>query len=87
MDEEWANNKEHQKNRLEGIQQLLQKDKEKAPPQWYVNGQGQTMVVIPGPVEFMMGSPSTEENRNGRNRPGTLPNWGISGGRARWTPK
>jgi len=26
--------------------------------QWYVNGQGQTMVVIPGPVEFVMGSPS-----------------------------
>ena len=27
------------------------KDKEKAPPQWYVNCQGQTMVVFPGPVE------------------------------------
>jgi formylglycine-generating enzyme required for sulfatase activity len=26
-------------------------------PQWYVNTQGQTMVVIPGPVEFRMGSP------------------------------
>ena len=44
--------------------QLLTKDKEKALPQWYVNGQGQTMVVIPGPVEFVMGSPSTEEGRN-----------------------
>ena len=32
----------------------------KTPPQWYVNGQGQTMVVIPGPVEFVMGSPPTE---------------------------
>ena len=30
---------------------------------WYVNGEGQTMVVIPGPVEFMMGSPSTEAGR------------------------
>src|SRR5207302_6987273 len=27
---------------------------------WYVNGQGQPMVLIPGPVEFMMGSPRTE---------------------------
>ena len=27
---------------------------------WYVNGQGQTMVVIPGPVEFTMGMPTTE---------------------------
>jgi formylglycine-generating enzyme required for sulfatase activity len=30
---------------------------------WYVNGQGQTMVVIPGPVEFLMGSPPTEQGR------------------------
>jgi formylglycine-generating enzyme required for sulfatase activity len=32
---------------------------------WYVNGQGQTMVVIPGPVEFLIGSPPTEEGRAG----------------------
>src|SRR5262249_10014505 len=49
---------------LEGIRQLLREDKEKTPPQWYVNGQGQTMVVIPGPVEFLMGSPPTEEGRS-----------------------
>ena len=36
------------------------------PPQWYVNGQGQTMVVIPGPVEFVMGSPTTEAGREPR---------------------
>ena len=30
---------------------------------WYVNGQGQTMVVVPGPVEFRMGSPLTEPTR------------------------
>jgi formylglycine-generating enzyme required for sulfatase activity len=39
------------------------KHREKTPPQWYVNRQGQTMVVIPGPVEFLMGSPSTEADR------------------------
>jgi formylglycine-generating enzyme required for sulfatase activity len=33
-------------------------------PGWYVNGQGQTMVVIPGPVEFRMGSPPSEEGRS-----------------------
>jgi len=27
---------------------------------WYVNGQGQTMVLVPGPVEFRMGSPWSE---------------------------
>ncbi len=31
---------------------------------WYVNGQGQTLVVIPGPVDFLMGSPLSENNRS-----------------------
>ncbi len=30
---------------------------------WYVNGQGHTMVVVPGPVEFSMGSPESEPDR------------------------
>jgi formylglycine-generating enzyme required for sulfatase activity len=60
---EWAKDKAQRGKRLEGIQQRLTKEKEKAPPQWYVNGQGQTMVVIPGPVEFVMGSPPTEGER------------------------
>ena len=32
-------------------------------PRWWVNTQGQTLVVIPGPVEFVMGSPVTEKGR------------------------
>jgi formylglycine-generating enzyme required for sulfatase activity len=35
---------------------------------WYVNSQGQTMVVIPGPVTFLMGSPSTEAGREDYER-------------------
>jgi hypothetical protein len=31
---------------------------------WYVNGQGQTMAIIPGPVDFQMGSPPNEPDRN-----------------------
>jgi formylglycine-generating enzyme required for sulfatase activity len=31
---------------------------------WYVNGQGQTMVLIRGPVEFRMGSPTEEPGRD-----------------------
>ena len=50
--------------RLQGIQQVVRKDQGKAPPQWYVNGQGQTMVVLPGPVEFRMGSPPAEAGRH-----------------------
>ena len=30
---------------------------------WYINGQGQTMVIIPGPVEFLMGSPAAENDQ------------------------
>src|SRR5262249_52257666 len=62
-DRAWARDKEQREKRLQGIHQLLKKKKEKAAPQWYVNGKGQTMVVIPGPVEFVMGSPSTEAGR------------------------
>ena len=64
INDEWAKDQERREKRLDDIKQLLTKDKEKTPPQWYVNGQGQTMVVIPGPVEFLMGSPPTEAGRD-----------------------
>ncbi len=63
VNKDWAKDKEQREKRLAGIGKALAKDKEKTLPQWYVNGQGQTMVVIPGPVQFLMGSPSTEEGR------------------------
>ncbi|MBI3408861.1 MAG: SUMF1/EgtB/PvdO family nonheme iron enzyme [Planctomycetes bacterium] len=78
VNEEWANNKEQREKRLEGIKKQLASPKASASApreplalgadatrlaQWYVNGQGQTMVVIPGSVEFVMGSPPTEEGR------------------------
>jgi formylglycine-generating enzyme required for sulfatase activity len=65
VNEAWAKDREQQEKRLDGFKRLLTKDKDKTPPQWYVNSQGQTMVVIPGPVEFLMGSPPTEEGRAG----------------------
>jgi eukaryotic-like serine/threonine-protein kinase len=64
--DEWAQGKEQREKRLEGIQKQLASRVASAagePPQWYVNGQGQTMVVVPGPVEFVMGSPPTEADR------------------------
>jgi serine/threonine protein kinase/formylglycine-generating enzyme required for sulfatase activity len=60
VNEEWAQDREQRNQRLERIAKGLTKESEKSLPQWYVNGQGQTMVVIPGPVEFVMGSPTTE---------------------------
>jgi formylglycine-generating enzyme required for sulfatase activity len=64
VNEAWAKDKEQREKRLESIGKALAKDKEKTPPQWYVNTQGQTLVVIPGPVEFVMGSPPTEAGRD-----------------------
>jgi formylglycine-generating enzyme required for sulfatase activity len=64
VNDQWAKDKAQRETRLAGVRKLLAKDKDKTPPQWYVNGQGQTMVVIPGPVEFVMGSPLTEADRS-----------------------
>jgi formylglycine-generating enzyme required for sulfatase activity len=64
VNDEWAKDKDQRAKRLDGIGKALAKDKETTPPQWYVNGQGQTFVVVPGPVEFVMGSPLTEPDRN-----------------------
>jgi formylglycine-generating enzyme required for sulfatase activity len=63
MNEDWAKDKEGRDRRSENIQELVKKDGDRTPPQWYVNSLSQTMVVIPGPVEFLMGSPLTEEGR------------------------
>jgi hypothetical protein len=82
VNDEWAKDKEQRAKRLESIQQSIRREKEKLPPQWYVNGQGQTMVVIPGPVQFLMGR--RRRKRGGRHmRQSTK---GGSGGRLRWRP-
>lgn len=58
---DWARDAPGRAERLQRIRrQLAAPD---ASPQWFVNGQGQTMVAIPGPVEFLMGSPPTEVGR------------------------
>jgi serine/threonine protein kinase/formylglycine-generating enzyme required for sulfatase activity len=59
----WAKNKDVQLNRLDIIRRELTKEKGAAKPQWYVTGQGQTMVVIPQPPPFWMGSPPGEAGR------------------------
>ena len=60
----WKNDKDLSAKRQIEIRTRLTKEKEKSVSQWYVNGQGQTMVVIPGPIEFLMGSPEGEADRN-----------------------
>src|SRR5262249_50933397 len=51
-------------SRLVAVDKELASGKVVGGRRWYVNGQGQTMVVIPGPVEFLMGSPPTEAGRS-----------------------
>jgi eukaryotic-like serine/threonine-protein kinase len=51
--------------KLREIDQALATGRAEGLRQWYVNKQGQTFVVVPGPVEFVMGSPRTEAEREG----------------------
>jgi len=61
VNEDWALDRRQRETRLERIESSLSEGD--STPQWYVNGQRQTMVVIPGPVEFLMESPTTEKGR------------------------
>ena len=55
VNDEWAKDKEQ---REKASRAALAPG---AKPQWCVNTQGQTMVVVPGPVVFLMGSPESEK--------------------------
>jgi formylglycine-generating enzyme required for sulfatase activity len=67
MEGEWREDGEDTRTKREArlgrIRQAITKGTDQG--QWYVNGQGQTMVVIPGPITFQMGSPPTEDGREG----------------------
>jgi formylglycine-generating enzyme required for sulfatase activity len=60
-DETLAKDEEQRGRRLERIHQELAKGAKR--PQWYVNGQGQTLVVLPAPGEIQVGSPDGEAER------------------------
>jgi formylglycine-generating enzyme required for sulfatase activity len=65
---EWLLRRWKQGEKLQEIDKSLAKRGALHPEggrRWYVNGQGQTFVLIPGPVEFVMGSPRTEAERWG----------------------
>jgi formylglycine-generating enzyme required for sulfatase activity len=46
------------------LDDFLATAKPTAERRWFVNGQGQTLAVVRGPVEFDMGSPETEPDRH-----------------------
>jgi formylglycine-generating enzyme required for sulfatase activity len=63
QNEEWTSDQEQRRKRLDRISNALAEHNEQTLRQWYMNGQGQTMIVIPAPVTFWMGSPPTERER------------------------
>jgi len=60
---EWLLRKWNQEETLREIDKPLATGELMDARQWYVNTQGQTMIVIPGPAEFLMGAPATEPDR------------------------
>jgi formylglycine-generating enzyme required for sulfatase activity len=60
-EEAWARDGARRRQRLAAVRRALAGDN--PGPQWYVNAEGQTMVVLPGPATFVMGSPPSEPGR------------------------
>jgi len=61
---EWALRRWNHQEELKELDAQLMKVKDRGDRRWFMNSQGQTFAVIEGPVEFDMGSPPTEPNRN-----------------------
>jgi serine/threonine protein kinase/formylglycine-generating enzyme required for sulfatase activity len=73
---EWALRQWKQDQMLESTQAALSKLKDKGRRRWFVNSQGQTFAVIDGPVQFRMGSPPSEPDREADDEtphPQTIP--------------
>jgi formylglycine-generating enzyme required for sulfatase activity len=66
---EWSLRKWGQNDRLKELDAQLKKKQDRGERRWFINGQGQTFAMIQGPVEFRMGSPSTETGRSPDNEP------------------
>jgi formylglycine-generating enzyme required for sulfatase activity len=63
FEQQWKEGQAKREERIGQIRQALAKGKGEV--QWYVTGQGQTMVVMREPGTFLMGSPPTEAGRGG----------------------
>jgi len=61
---EWTLRQWKQQEKLKEVDAELMKVKDRGERRWFVNSEGQTFVVIEGPVEFRMGSPPTELDRS-----------------------
>ncbi len=59
----WTLRQWKQQEKFKELDVQLTKQKDRGGRRWFVNSQGQTLAVIEGPVEFLMGSPPTEPDR------------------------
>ncbi|MCA9067752.1 MAG: SUMF1/EgtB/PvdO family nonheme iron enzyme, partial [Planctomycetaceae bacterium] len=60
---EWLLRKWGQESTINQVQQTLKTNRPREGRNWYINGQGQTMAVVDGPVEFLMGAPPTDSDQ------------------------
>jgi formylglycine-generating enzyme required for sulfatase activity len=61
---EWTLRQWEQGEKFKSAEAGLPRFQARGDRRWYVNSQGQTFVLIEGPVEFRMGSPPTEPDRD-----------------------
>jgi len=61
---EWTLRQWKQQEKLRDLDNELMSLKDWGERRWYINQQGQTYIMVHGPVEFRIGSPPTEPNRN-----------------------
>ncbi len=61
---EWTLRQWKQAEKLKAVDAELRKLTAASERRWFVNGEGQSFVLIEGPVQFQMGSPLNEPGRN-----------------------
>jgi formylglycine-generating enzyme required for sulfatase activity len=66
---EWALRQWNRQEELQAADADLSQLKDRGQRRWYVNGQGQSLVLVEGPVEFRMGSPPIEPERDSDETP------------------
>jgi formylglycine-generating enzyme required for sulfatase activity len=65
---EWTLIRLDQHEEMSRANNVLQKNVRRSDRQWYLSRHGHTMVVIPGPVQYLMGSPNDEAGRRNDER-------------------
>ncbi len=65
---EWVLRRYGQSDPIAGYRRQLASSEARGQWQWYVNSQEHTMVIVPGPTQFLMGSPEAGSRANADER-------------------